>query len=40
MLLKQGVDPEPMSPEEFGAYIKTEVEKWGKIVKASGATVD
>ncbi len=40
MLLKQGVDPEPMSPEEFGAYIRTEVEKWGKIVKASGATVD
>jgi tripartite-type tricarboxylate transporter receptor subunit TctC len=27
----------PMSSEEFGAYVGSEVEKWGKVVKFSGA---
>ena len=25
------------TPEEFGAYIKSEIDKWAKVVKASGA---
>ena len=25
------------TPEEFGAYIKTEIKKWEKVVRASGA---
>jgi len=28
-----GFDPVANSPEEFGAYIKTEVEKWGRVIK-------
>ena len=28
------------TPEEFGAYIKSEMAKWGPVIKASGATVD
>jgi tripartite-type tricarboxylate transporter receptor subunit TctC len=28
------------SPQQFSAYIKAETEKWGKLVKASGARVD
>lgn len=28
------------TPEEFGAFIKSETAKWGKVVKASGATLD
>jgi tripartite-type tricarboxylate transporter receptor subunit TctC len=28
------------SPEEFGAFIRSEIEKWGRMVKASGAKLD
>lgn len=28
------------SPDEFGAYIKTEITKWAKVIKASGARAD
>ena len=28
------------SPEEFTAFIKSEIAKWGKVVRISGATVD
>jgi tripartite-type tricarboxylate transporter receptor subunit TctC len=28
------------TPEQFGAYIKSEIKKWEKVVKASGAKPD
>ena len=28
------------TPDQFGAYIRTEIEKWGKVVKASGARAE
>ena len=28
------------TPEEFGAYIKSEMAKWAPVIKASGATAD
>ena len=28
------------TPEEFSAYIKSEIKKWAKVVKASGAKPD
>ena len=28
------------TPDEFGAYIRSEVEKWGEVVKAAGVRVD
>ena len=36
----QGVDLVGNSPEAFGQFIKSEIAKWVKIVKASGAIVD
>jgi len=36
-LFNQGLDPAPGTPEQFAAYIKSEMTKWAKVVKASGA---
>jgi tripartite-type tricarboxylate transporter receptor subunit TctC len=36
LLDKQGVDPEPTSPEALAAYMKREYETWGKVVKQKG----
>jgi tripartite-type tricarboxylate transporter receptor subunit TctC len=33
LLEKQGVDPEPTTPEALAAYMKREYETWGKVVK-------
>ena len=35
-----GAMPADTTPEQFGDFIKSEVDSWGKVVKASGATVD
>ncbi|MCW5574610.1 MAG: tripartite tricarboxylate transporter substrate binding protein [Burkholderiales bacterium] len=35
-----GAEPAPSTPEFMTAYVKSEVEKWNKVVKASGAKVD
>ena len=37
---QQGAEPSPTSPEAFGAMIRSEIAKYAKIVKASGAKVD
>jgi tripartite-type tricarboxylate transporter receptor subunit TctC len=36
----EGGDPTPTTPEQFAAFIKNEVVKWGKAVKESGAKVE
>ncbi len=35
-----GQTPSPSTPEEFQAQIRTDYERWGKVVKMSGAKVD
>jgi tripartite-type tricarboxylate transporter receptor subunit TctC len=39
-LSNMGLDSLSSTPEEFGAFIKSEVEKWAPVVKASGAKVE
>jgi len=39
-LKRQGAEPQPSTPEAFGAHIARETEKWAPIVRASGATVE
>jgi tripartite-type tricarboxylate transporter receptor subunit TctC len=36
-LFNQGLDPAPGTPEQFGAYIKSERAKWARVIKESGA---
>ncbi len=36
----QGLETAPSTPREFGAYLRAEVAKWGKVIKASGATTE
>jgi tripartite-type tricarboxylate transporter receptor subunit TctC len=35
-----GAEPRPMKPQEFGAFIRSELAKWSKVVKESGARAD
>ena len=40
LLAASGMEATPTTPEEFGAYLKKEYDKWGKVVRDSGATVN
>jgi tripartite-type tricarboxylate transporter receptor subunit TctC len=39
-LVSQGANPVGNTPAKFSAYIKSEIIKWAKVVKATGAQVD
>ena len=39
-LVAVGADPQTMSPEEFSRFIRADIEKWSKVVKAAGIQVD
>jgi tripartite-type tricarboxylate transporter receptor subunit TctC len=39
LLAPTGMEPDPDTPEQFGAYLKADYDKWGKVVRDSGATV-
>ena len=40
LLASSGMEATPTTPEEFGAYLKSEYDKWGRVVRDSGATVN
>jgi tripartite-type tricarboxylate transporter receptor subunit TctC len=35
-----GADPIGTTPEQFATYIRSEIDKWGKLVKISGVRPD
>jgi tripartite-type tricarboxylate transporter receptor subunit TctC len=39
-LATQGAEPVGNTPEEFTEFLRAEIAKWAKVVKASGARVD
>ena len=39
-LAEVGAEPGALSGDAFGAFLRTEVDKWGQVVKASGAKVE
>ena len=40
LLFRQGLDASPSTPQEFSTYIKSEMTKWAKVVKTSGAKAE
>jgi tripartite-type tricarboxylate transporter receptor subunit TctC len=32
--------PMPFTPEEFGAYVRSEIDKWGKVIRTAGIKVE
>ena len=39
-LAAQGADPLGSTPADYGAYIKSEIERWTKVVKLTGASLE
>jgi tripartite-type tricarboxylate transporter receptor subunit TctC len=37
---KQGAVPMSMTPEEFGAFLNQDIDKWAKVVKSANMTVN
>jgi len=35
-----GAEPSPLGADEFAAFVKSEVEKWAKVVVATGMTAN
>jgi tripartite-type tricarboxylate transporter receptor subunit TctC len=40
LLAPTGMEPDPDRPEQFVAFLKQDYDKWGKVVRESGATVN
>jgi len=39
-MLAQGAEPLPSTPEEYAAFLRSEIVKWRKVVEISGARAD
>jgi tripartite-type tricarboxylate transporter receptor subunit TctC len=39
-MIEEGADPASGTPEQFGAFVRREYEKWRSVVRESGARVD
>ncbi len=39
-MLNEGTVPTPQSPEEFSAYIKSEIQKWGEVLRKANIKIE
>ena len=39
-LRRQGIEPMTSTPEEFAAFLRSDIRKWGELVRRTGAHVD
>ena len=39
-LAAQGAQPLGSTPEQYGAYLRSEIQRWGEVAKATGAKLD
>jgi tripartite-type tricarboxylate transporter receptor subunit TctC len=39
-LARIGIEPRPMTPGQFAAFIRAETDKWGEIIRRSGARAE
>jgi tripartite-type tricarboxylate transporter receptor subunit TctC len=39
-LADEGADPAPGTPEQFATFIASEIELWGKVIRATGARAE
>jgi len=39
-MVKMGIEPRPMSPEQFAEFVRAETVKWADIIRRSGAKAD
>jgi tripartite-type tricarboxylate transporter receptor subunit TctC len=39
-MLAEGGELAPSTPEEFAAFLRSEVSKWAKVIKQAGITAD
>jgi tripartite-type tricarboxylate transporter receptor subunit TctC len=39
-LAADGAEPVGSTPEQFAAFIQSEIDKWGKVVKSAGIRVE
>jgi tripartite-type tricarboxylate transporter receptor subunit TctC len=35
-----GIEPRPMSPQEFAAFVRRDTERWADVIRRSGATAE
>ena len=40
ILVGQGVEPEPMTPEQYGAFMRAEHAKWGRVIRDAGIKLE
>jgi tripartite-type tricarboxylate transporter receptor subunit TctC len=39
-MLAQGAEASPTTPAEFGAFVKKEIDKWGRVIREAGIKPD